>query len=65
MTAPDKSRRLTLIRHGNAEQDSDVRDFERPLSKKGIGEANEMARRFHERAPGSRPHPRERRGAHA
>jgi phosphohistidine phosphatase len=44
-----KSRRLTLIRHANAEQDSDVRDFERPLSKKGLGEANDMARRFQER----------------
>jgi phosphohistidine phosphatase len=42
-------RRLTLVRHANAEQESDVRDFERPLSKKGLGEANEMARRFHER----------------
>jgi phosphohistidine phosphatase len=42
-------RRLTLVRHANAEQESDVRDFERPLSKKGFGEANEMARRFHER----------------
>jgi phosphohistidine phosphatase len=49
VSAPDKLRRLTLIRHGNAEQDSDVRDFERPLSKKGLGEANEMARRFQER----------------
>jgi phosphohistidine phosphatase len=45
----DKSRRLTLIRHANAEHDSDVRDFERPLSKKGLGEASEMARRFQER----------------
>jgi phosphohistidine phosphatase len=43
-------RRLTLIRHGNAEQDSDVRDFERPLSRKGLGEAQEMARRFQERS---------------
>ena len=49
MNTPDKSRRLTLIRHANAEQDSDVRDFERPLSRKGAGEANEMARRFQER----------------
>lgn len=49
MNAPDKSRRLTLIRHANAEQDADVRDFERPLSKKGVSEANEMARRFQER----------------
>jgi phosphohistidine phosphatase len=44
-----KSRRLTLVRHANAEQNSDVRDFERPLSKKGLGEANDMARRFQER----------------
>jgi phosphohistidine phosphatase len=43
------SRRLTLVRHANAEQESDVRDFERPLSKKGLGEANDMARRFVER----------------
>lgn len=43
------SKRLTLVRHANAEQESDVRDFERPLSKKGHGEASEMARRFHER----------------
>jgi phosphohistidine phosphatase len=42
-------RRLTLIRHANAEQGSDVRDFERPLSKKGFSEAHEMARRFQER----------------
>jgi phosphohistidine phosphatase len=42
-------RRLTLVRHANAEQESDLRDFERPLSKKGHGEANEMARRFQER----------------
>ncbi len=47
--SPDKSKRLTLIRHANAEQDTDVRDFERPLSKKGLGEANDMARRFHQR----------------
>jgi len=43
------NKRLTLIRHANAEQDSDVRDFERPLSRKGHSEANEMARRFQER----------------
>jgi len=49
VNAPDRSRRLTLIRHANAEQDADVRDFERPLSKKGVSEANEMARRFQER----------------
>jgi phosphohistidine phosphatase len=50
LSAPDKQpRRLTLIRHANAEQDSDVRDFERPLSKKGSGDAQDMARRFLER----------------
>jgi len=43
------TRRLTLIRHANAEQDSDVRDFERPLSRKGQGEAQEMAEKFRER----------------
>jgi phosphohistidine phosphatase len=43
------AKRLTLIRHANAEQDADVRDFERPLSRKGHGEALEMARRFQER----------------
>jgi phosphohistidine phosphatase len=41
--------RLTLIRHANAEQDADVRDFERPLSRKGRNEAEEMAKRFLER----------------
>jgi len=46
----DKTKRLTLIRHANAEQDADVRDFERPLSRKGQSEALEMARRFQERA---------------
>jgi phosphohistidine phosphatase len=45
----DKQKRLTLIRHANAEQDADVRDFERPLSRKGQNEALEMARRFQER----------------
>jgi phosphohistidine phosphatase len=45
----DNLKRLTLIRHANAEQDVDVRDFERPLSRKGRGEAEEMARRFQER----------------
>ncbi|HTU67309.1 MAG TPA: histidine phosphatase family protein [Steroidobacteraceae bacterium] len=49
MNAPE-SRRLTLVRHANAEQDSDVRDFERPLSRKGHGEAADMAKRFLERA---------------
>ena len=48
MTA-SKPKRLTLIRHANAEQDADVRDFERPLSRKGQNEALEMARRFQER----------------
>lgn len=47
MSAPNK--RLTLIRHANAEQDADVRDFERPLSRKGLSEAQDMARRFQER----------------
>jgi phosphohistidine phosphatase len=45
----DKPARLTLIRHANAEQDSDVRDFERPLSRKGHAEALEVARRLQER----------------
>jgi phosphohistidine phosphatase len=45
----DIARRLTLVRHANAVQDADVRDFERPLSKKGLGEANDVARRFQER----------------
>jgi len=49
LNAPNKTRRLTLVRHANAEQDSDVRDFERPLSRKGQNEALEMARRFQER----------------
>jgi len=49
VSAPDALRRLTLVRHANAEQDADVRDFERPLSKKGLGEANDVARRFQER----------------
>ena len=47
--AGDNARRLSLIRHANAEHDSDVRDFERPLSRKGRSEADEMARRFLER----------------
>ncbi|HEV7607390.1 MAG TPA: histidine phosphatase family protein, partial [Steroidobacteraceae bacterium] len=46
----NKGKRLTLIRHANAEQDADVRDFERPLSRKGQSEALEMARRFQERS---------------
>ena len=45
----DTLKRLTLIRHASADQDSDVRDFERPLSRKGQGEAQDMARRFQER----------------
>jgi phosphohistidine phosphatase len=45
----NNTKRLTLIRHANAEQDADVRDFERPLSRKGQNEALEMARRFLER----------------
>jgi phosphohistidine phosphatase len=49
VNAPDTSRRLTLVRHASAVQDADVRDFERPLSKKGLGEANDVARRFQER----------------
>jgi phosphohistidine phosphatase len=48
--AGDENKRLSLVRHANAEQDSDVRDFERPLSRKGRGEAEEMAKRFLERA---------------
>jgi phosphohistidine phosphatase len=44
-----KAKRLSLVRHANAEQDADVRDFERPLSRKGHNEALEMARRFQER----------------
>jgi phosphohistidine phosphatase len=43
------TRRLTLVRHANAEQEVDVRDFERPLSRKGRNEAEEMAKRFLER----------------
>jgi phosphohistidine phosphatase len=45
----DTAKRLTLIRHANAEQDSDVRDFERPLSRKGHSEAEELAHRFLQR----------------
>jgi phosphohistidine phosphatase len=47
--SPDKTKRLTLVRHANAEPDADVRDFERPLSRKGRNEAEEMARRFLDR----------------
>jgi phosphohistidine phosphatase len=49
VNAPDNLRRLTLVRHANAEQDADVRDFERPLSKKGQSEANDMAKRLQDR----------------
>lgn len=44
----EPAKRLTLIRHANAEHDSDVRDFERPLSRKGLNEAEAVARRFKE-----------------
>jgi phosphohistidine phosphatase len=47
--SPDKAKRLTLIRHANAEHSADVRDFERPLSRKGWSETEEMARRFLDR----------------
>jgi phosphohistidine phosphatase len=46
----DKLKRLTLIRHATADQDSGKRDFDRPLSRKGLSEAEEMARRFMERS---------------
>ena len=45
----NKTKRLTLVRHASAEQEADVRDFERPLSRKGHNEALDMARRFQER----------------
>ena len=48
-TADNKTKRLTLIRHANADHEADVRDFERPLSRKGRNEAEEMAKRFVER----------------
>lgn len=44
----EPAKRLTLVRHANAEHDSDVRDFERPLSRKGHNEAEAVARRFKE-----------------
>jgi phosphohistidine phosphatase len=47
--AVTKPRRLTLVRHAYAEHEADVRDFERPLSRKGLSECQEMARRFQER----------------
>ena len=38
-------KRLTLIRHGNAEwKDASVQDFDRPLNKRGIGEAEAMGK---------------------
>lgn len=46
---PDNLRRLTLIRHATADQDASVRDFERPLTRKGHSEAQEIAKRLHER----------------
>ena len=46
---PDKIKRLTLVRHATADQDSGTRDFDRPLSRKGVSEAQEMARRYLER----------------
>ena len=46
---PEKLKRLTLIRHATADQNAGVRDFERPLSRKGQGEALEMAKRLNER----------------
>jgi phosphohistidine phosphatase len=45
----DLAKRLSLVRHANAEHGSDVRDFERPLSRKGRSEAEEVAKRFLER----------------
>ena len=45
----EQPRRLTLVRHATADQDSGKRDFERPLTRKGLNEAQEMARRFQER----------------
>ena len=45
----EKIKRLTLIRHATADQDAGVRDFERPLNRKGQGEAQEMAKRLNER----------------
>ena len=40
---------LTLMRHANAKwKDRDVADFERPLNRRGHGEAEAMARRLSE-----------------
>ena len=60
-----RRKRLTLIRHANAEQDADVRDFERPLSRKGAERSAGDGAALPGARPGSRSHPRERRGAHA
>jgi phosphohistidine phosphatase len=46
LSAAAQAKRLTLIRHANAEQDGDLRDFDRPLSRKGWGEARDVAERF-------------------
>ncbi len=44
-------KRLTLMRHGNAKwNDPEVADFERPLNRRGTGEAEAMARRLMELA---------------
>ena len=44
-------KRLTLMRHGNAKwKDPEVADFERPLNRRGVGEAEAMARRMAELA---------------
>ncbi len=44
------ARRLTLLRHGNAESpDLWAEDFERPLTKRGIAEVQEMAQRLVQR----------------
>jgi phosphohistidine phosphatase len=40
-------KRLTLMRHGNAEwKDRDISDFDRPLNRRGISEAEAMGRRL-------------------
>ena len=40
-------KRLTLMRHGNAKwKDPEVADFERPLNRRGTGEAEAMGRRL-------------------
>ena len=42
-------KRLTLMRHGNAKwKDPEVADFERPLNRRGMGEAEAMGRRLME-----------------